>query len=308
LKKPLVSIIMPVYNGADYLGKAIESAIAQNYENKEIIVVNDGSDDGGATAAVIKSFGDKIIAVEKENGGVSSALNLGISVMKGQYFAWLSHDDMYKPDYLSRQVEMLEKNGLGDGNTVICCQASLIDAKGKRLFRPHKTLNGMKSGEEIYRLLISGGNICYFTMLIPKAAIDKVPPFNTSFKYVQDKLFWKSLAKNGCRFFFYGEELCLLRTYRGQLSEKLKPIYKDEMLKYLSPDIEALEKSFDPTLAKGILFYAAKRNLTAVKKKMKNLLKTKRVYGCGTALKCVYIRSKYLARQMIKKLYMIGRG
>ena len=54
---------MPVYNGADYLGKAIESAIAQNYENKEIIVVNDGSDDGGATAAVIKSFGDKIIAV-----------------------------------------------------------------------------------------------------------------------------------------------------------------------------------------------------------------------------------------------------
>lgn len=308
MKKPLVSIIMPVYNGANYLGKAIESALAQDYENKEIIVVNDGSDDGGATAAVIRSFGNKIIAVEKENGGVSSALNLGISMMKGEYFAWLSHDDMYKPDYLSKQIEILEEKKLADGNTIVCCQTSLIDAKGKKLFRPHKTLSGMKSGGEIYRLLISGGNICYFTMLIPKAAIDKVPPFNTEFKYVQDKLFWKSLAKIGCRFFFYEEELCLLRIYSGQLSEKLKPIYKDEMLLYLKPDIEALETKFDPALAKGIMFYASKRDLKSVKEQMKALLKAKNAYSAALGIKCAYIRVKYLIRQTIKKLYMLGRG
>ena len=261
---------MPVYNGADYLGAAIESAIAQDYENKEIIVINDGSDDGGATAAVIKSFGDKIIAIEKENGGVSSALNLGVSVMKGDYFAWLSHDDLLKSNYLSRQVEVLNKQTLADGNTVVCCQAGLIDAKGKKLFRPHKTLNGMKSGEEIYRLLISGGNICYFTMLIPKSAMDKVPPFNTAFRYVQDKLYWKSLAANGCRFYFHGAELCLLRTYSGQLSEKLKPIYKDEMLLYLSPDIDALEKKFDAELAKGILFYQYIKNFFRTQQKRTN--------------------------------------
>lgn len=308
MKKPLISIIMPVYNGAEYLGKAIESALAQSYENKEIIVVNDGSDDGGATAAVIASFGDRIIALEKENGGVSSALNLGIAYMKGEYFVWLSHDDLLKPNYLEKQVKELEDRGLADGNTIISCQTELIDASGKKLFRPHKMLLGEKSGKEVYRLLISGGNICYFTLLIPKVAMDKVPPFDSRFRYVQDKQYWKSLALSGCRFWFYGEELCLLRTYRGQLSQKLKHIYKDEMLAYLTPDIEALNKSFDADLARGILFYAAKRNLGTVKKLMKKTLKENNAYSFTTGVKCVYIRCKYLTRQGVKKIYMLGKG
>lgn len=308
MKRPLVSIIMPVYNGAEYLGKAIESALAQSYENKEIIVINDGSDDGGATAAVIASFGDRIISLEKENGGVSSALNLGISKMRGEYFAWLSHDDLFKPEYLERQVDELISKGLDDGKTVICCQTELIDAKGRRLFRPHKQLLGEKSGEQVYRLLISGGNICYFTMLIPKVAMDAVPPFDTRFRYVQDKVYWKSLASYGCRFWFYGDELCSLRTYRGQLSEKLKSIYKGEMLEYLRPDIEKLRQSFEPDLARGILFYAAKRRLDEVKRLMKKMLKDNEAYGLSVSAKCIYIRGKYLLRQGIKKLYLFGKG
>lgn len=308
MKRPLVSIIMPVYNGANYLGKAIESALAQSYDNKEIIVVDDGSDDGGATAAVIASFGNRITALKKENGGVSSALNLGISMMKGEYFVWLSHDDLLLPDLLERQIQVLNAKGLDDEKSIVCCQMRLIDAKGKALFRPHKVLKGMKSGEEIYRLLISGGNICYFTMLIPKAAMDRVGPFDTGFRYVQDKLYWKSLAKSGCRFYFYGEELCLLRTYRGQLSEKLKPIYKDEMLLYLTPDIEALKKDYDKLLCFGILKYAAKRDLNAVKSEMVSLLKAHDDYGAGVAVRCFWVRKKYLLRQLFKKIYMLGRG
>jgi hypothetical protein len=73
--RPRVSIIIPVYNGSNFLAEAIDSALAQTYQNTEVIVVNDGSTDRGATRAIAASYGDRIRYLEKENGGVASALN-----------------------------------------------------------------------------------------------------------------------------------------------------------------------------------------------------------------------------------------
>ncbi len=305
---PLVSIVMPVYNGAEYLGRAIDSALSQTYPNTEVIVIDDGSTDGGKTAAVISAYNGKIRAYHKENGGVSSALNLGVSVMKGDYFVWLSHDDILLPNLVEAQMKALSDNKLDDGKTIVCCQVGLIDAKGKKLVRPHKTLDGMKSGNEIYRMLLSGVNICYCTMLIPKSAMQAVPPFNSEYKYVQDKMYWKSLAVSGCRFFFYQEKLALLRTYKGQLSEKLKPIYKDEMYRYLKPDIEKLYQVYDREVAVSVLIYAYKRNLTTVKEQLTELMKSHGDYNLKVKYKCVKTRTKYLLRQAIKKVYLFGRG
>lgn len=305
---PLVSIIMPVYNGARYLGIAIESALAQTYKNFEVIVVNDGSDDGGATASVISSFGDRVVYLYQPNGGVSSALNLGVSKMKGEYFVWLSHDDMLLPDYLEKQIAFLQNNCKDDNNTIVSCQVSLMDARGKPLFRPHKPMLGKKNGDEVYNYLLSGGNICYCTMLIPKVCMEKVPPFDSAFRYVQDKKYWKSLAKAGVNFRFYEDKLCLLRTYKGQLSEKLKPIYKKEMYAYLLPDIAEIKQHYNSALVKSMMLYASKRKLDNVKKDMKLLLKANGDYTLSLRLKCFYVRKKYLLRMMVKKVYLIGRG
>ncbi len=84
---PLVSIIIPVYNGSNYVKEAIDSALAQTYKNIEVIVVNDGSTDN--TEKIVKSYGDKIRYFYKENGGVASALNLAIENSKGEYISWL---------------------------------------------------------------------------------------------------------------------------------------------------------------------------------------------------------------------------
>lgn len=81
--QPLVSIVMPVYNGGDYLKEAIDSALAQTYNNIEIIIVNDGSDDGGITEKIALSYGERVRYFRKKNGGVATALNLGIRNMRG---------------------------------------------------------------------------------------------------------------------------------------------------------------------------------------------------------------------------------
>ena len=112
---PLVSIVIPVYNGANFLAEAIDSALAQTYRNLEVIVVNDGSTDGGATERIACSYGDKIRYFSKPNGGVSSALNLGIEKMKGEYFSWLSHDDLYAPDKIENQVNQYGSSNGSDG-------------------------------------------------------------------------------------------------------------------------------------------------------------------------------------------------
>jgi glycosyltransferase involved in cell wall biosynthesis len=104
---PMVSIVIPVYNGANYLACAIESALNQTYPHCETIIVNDGSTDDGETERIALSYGDRIRYFAKENGGVASALNLGIRQMRGDYFSWLSHDDYYLPDKVLRELQTI---------------------------------------------------------------------------------------------------------------------------------------------------------------------------------------------------------
>ena len=107
-QKLLVSVIIPVYNGINYLQEAINSVFAQTYENVEIIVVDDGSTDG--TWALIESCNSKIRSFKKENGGTASALNLGIRNAFGDFISWLSHDDLFMPEKLEKQVEFMIRN------------------------------------------------------------------------------------------------------------------------------------------------------------------------------------------------------
>lgn len=122
---PLVSVVIPVYNGTNYLGEAVDSALAQTYRNIEIIVVNDGSTDEGATEALALSYGDKIRYFSKENGGTSTALNVGINNMRGEYFCWLSHDDLYFPDCVKAQIDVL--SALEDKRTITMTDLNTLD-------------------------------------------------------------------------------------------------------------------------------------------------------------------------------------
>jgi glycosyltransferase involved in cell wall biosynthesis len=105
---PLVTAVIPVYNGERFLFETIESVLAQTYPNIECIVVNDGSTDD--TGKVVQSFGDKVRYFEKPNGGVSSARNLGIEKAEGELIAFLDADDLWQPEKIEKQVALYREH------------------------------------------------------------------------------------------------------------------------------------------------------------------------------------------------------
>ncbi len=109
MENKLVSIIIPVYNCEKYIEGAIRSTLNQSYENIEVIAVNDGSGDN--SKALIEKFAEKdkrVILVDKENGGVSSARNAGINAAKGEYIMFLDADDEYLPSAVEDMLGELE--------------------------------------------------------------------------------------------------------------------------------------------------------------------------------------------------------
>jgi glycosyltransferase involved in cell wall biosynthesis len=173
---PKVSIIIPVFNGSNYLKEAIDSALAQTYKNLEIIVVNDGSADN--TEEIALSFGNKIRYFNKKNGGTATALNLGIRNMKGSYFSWLSHDDMYYPNKIARQIEELGK--LENKNTIMMSDLDGIDENYKKIYQTnyieHLKQYPSRLKSKIHPVIYNQTHGC--TLLIPKTCFDEVGLFD----------------------------------------------------------------------------------------------------------------------------------
>ena len=102
---PLVSCIVPVFNGERFLGDTLDSIFAQAYRPIQVIVTDDGSTDG--TANVVASYGETIEFIRQSNRGPASARNQGLSAANGEFIAFLDADDLWRPEKLTRQVARL---------------------------------------------------------------------------------------------------------------------------------------------------------------------------------------------------------
>jgi len=133
--EPAISIIIPTWNRAQFIAPTIDSVLKQTYKNHEIIVVDDGSTDN--TREVLEAYRDKITCIVKRNGGVSSARNTGIQASQGQYIAFVDDDDLWLPEKLSLQMQLMENNpAMG----LVYCGAIKIKKDGERIgeTRPEK--------------------------------------------------------------------------------------------------------------------------------------------------------------------------
>ena len=255
---PKVSIIIPVYNGSNYMRQAIDSALNQDYNNVEVIVINDGSNDNGLTDKIAKSYGDLITYYTKENGGVASALNYGISKMRGDYFSWLSHDDMYTKDKISKEIELIKT--LNDKTEIVNCSFAVVDSNGAYLYSDDSiekyTIAELE--KPLFALFVGAINGC--SLLIHKSHFERVGVFNENLPTTQDYDLWFRMLRKQPFHQLKGEYV-LSRSHSEQDSKKKIESHIEEcsdlwihMISELS--IEEIEITWGTTLN----FYTSIRN------------------------------------------------
>lgn len=222
---PLVSIVIPIYNGSNYMIDAINSALNQTYSPLEVVVVNDGSHDYGATDLIAKCYGSAIRYYPKENGGVATALNYGIQNMRGEYFSWLSHDDMYRSNKIEAQMALISR--MDDKTTLLVEGYRVVDESGNELYTVN--LNDIypqrvrKSA--LFSVFRGGINGC--AMLIHRSHFDRVGMFNPSLRTTQDYDMWFRMFRHQ-RLHYAGTYNVLSRTHGQQDSRTLaKDYYKE---------------------------------------------------------------------------------
>jgi glycosyltransferase involved in cell wall biosynthesis len=184
---PKVSIVIPIFNGEKYLDECIKSALDQSYSNIEIIAVDDGSTDN--SMKILKDYSDGIKIIQKQNGGTSSALNEGIKQMSGEWFKWLSQDDVL---YTNTIEELLKNvNNLEDKKKwITVSNYRVIDSNGNILEEFNQPMPNYKTNFDFNVVLlhhfIGNANTC----LIHKSAFENFGLFDESENILPDYELW----------------------------------------------------------------------------------------------------------------------
>lgn len=214
-----VSIIIPVFNGSNYMRDAIDSALNQSYKNCEVIVINDGSNDGGETERIAKSYGDKIRYYSKENGGVATAVNMGIELMTGEYFAWLSHDDMFTSDKIEKQLSAIHESGIE--NAICHCNFDFLYVEDNKRIKVNWLEQYEKKQLEAscfapVFLAIHGS-----TLLIHKSHFERVGNYDETLRATQDSEFLFRVMRNQ-KSVFVEDSLMISRIHKKQGQQTMK--------------------------------------------------------------------------------------
>ena len=304
MKKPLVSIVIPAYNASNYLSEAIDSALAQTYENYEIIVVNDGSLDDGATRAVALSYGDKIRYYEKENGGCASALNFGISKMKGEWFSWLSHDDLYLPEKLEKLMSLIERYELDPDKVVLGCNDFVMGSDKQTKHNIFNNSIGVISPEKAFGETLNVKTFNGCGLLIPKTVLKEVGKFRTDYKHLLDRELWMRIALAGYSYCFADEPLVISRTHGQQITVKAQDSLFGVEEKLISSYFKDLQtRKADRGFMMQLCFFSYKRKHYALAKKIKNELQKNGELAMAERRKMIRFVIEGKAKALIRNSY-----
>jgi glycosyltransferase involved in cell wall biosynthesis len=210
---PKVSVIIPTYNSAQYVGAAVDSVLAQTFTDYETIVVDDGSTD--ETREVLQRYARRITYIYQENRERSAARNAGINASSGKYIAFLDADDLWMPHKIERQVAVLDENP----TVALCyCQASYIDPNGSPVQflgswiygdRESKMVVADKSRELMLGNVVFGGGS---TPMVRRSLLEEVGLFDETLSYPEDWDLWIRLSRKG-PFAYIPEPLACYRVY-----------------------------------------------------------------------------------------------
>jgi glycosyltransferase involved in cell wall biosynthesis len=240
---PFVSVIIPTYNRRELVQGAVDSVLDQTYGDYEIIVVDDGSQDG--TGEIIAAcYGDRVRYVYQENAGESAARNRGIALARGTLVALLDSDDIWLRDKLARQVPLLERSPQAG---VVFCQALLVDALDRSLDVPPAGHDLVPDDLKLESLLFRN-TITASTALIRRSALREVGGFDQTVRFGEDWELWLRLRERW-DFAFLPEPLVRVRVHKDTQCRFPNPSTIDRKLddrvRFLSEAFSRVRGSLD---------------------------------------------------------------
>lgn len=186
--QPLVSVIIPAYNMADYTVLTVESVLKQTYPHVEVLVIDDGSKDD--TAAKLLPFGEKIQYHHQLNGGACSARNYGIRLAKGEILAFVDCDDLYHPEKIAVGVNYFQQNpDVGLLHTAV----RLVDGQGAEIRTKHLSIT--EQPKMIHQQLVQGNFIHNPTVMVRRACFDTVDGFDEALFPPADWDMWLRISE-----------------------------------------------------------------------------------------------------------------
>jgi len=172
MQAPIVSIIVPVYNGIKYISNTLDTLLAQSFKSFEVLLINDGSTD--TSLAFIQQLAEKdnrIRVLDKVNGGIANARNYGINLAQGEFIAFCDQDDFWEPNKLQKQIPLFSNDSVG-------LVYSLITKEVTYPFRSKIVIEAQNGRGSVFNSLIRENLVPTCSVIVRKGIIVKVGGFN----------------------------------------------------------------------------------------------------------------------------------
>jgi glycosyltransferase involved in cell wall biosynthesis len=243
----MVSVVLPFRNAGKFLMPAVESVLKQTYDHLELLLIDDGSSDGGASR--LGRIGDPRIRLmgDQRSLGLTTRLNQGIAAAEGRYVARMDADDICALNRLERQVSAMESD---ERLAVVGTAVAYIDSGGRVIGAPRRPPSDHH--QITWRLLTSNCMVHPSTML--RSSVIKQHGYSPSYPVAQDFELWLRLAARGFRFANLPEILLLLRRHTGNVSTARR----EEQLQFSASALVEYAQSFfgvdiDADTARGLV-------------------------------------------------------
>ncbi len=291
------SVIIPLYNKADYIKNTIESVLNQTFTDYEIIIINDGSTD--KSKDIILEYNDeRILFYDQENQGASAARNLGIEKSKSNYIAFLDADDLWMPNHLET-LKCLIQNYPNAG--IFASRYQLIFKNGTKYIPKYNGISGDFEGviPDFFEKSLPYPIATSSSIAIPKFVFETIGNFKTSISSGQDVDMWIRIALNYPVVFSNKITASYLHYIENSLSKT--PI-RDKKLKDFN-DYKLQEES-NPSLKKYLdvyrIEYALKYKIAGDSKKAKKLLQNILKENISFKTKVIYFLPRYVLIFLLK--------
>lgn len=212
-KAPAVTVVIPAYNAARYIGQALDSVKAQTVSDYEVIVVNDGSTDGEELEHILHAHPLPVVYLSQENKGVSAARNAAIKAARGKFYAQLDADDQWTPDYLAVQLGILS----GNPDVALVYPNAKIIGDGLDVGLEFMKITPSE-GEVNFESLVRQTCIVMTSVTARMEVIKQAGMFDENLRGCEDFDLWLRIVKSGNRIIYHRRVLVLYRRHAGSLS------------------------------------------------------------------------------------------